>query len=303
MTGMNSPQAALREAVIVEPVSGRIGAEVSGVTLGGDLDPAGVAAIRAALLRHKVVFVRGQTHLDDAAHQGFARTLGTAVGHPTLPGDGGDFLLELDSHRGGKANSWHTDVTFVPDYPAISVLRAVVVPKAGGDTVWANCVSACEHLPPSLSAFARTLRGVHSNDYDYAANQTAADPELDAYQATFAARVLEAEHPLVRVHPETGEHALVLGSFFKRFVGHGLEESRRLYEVFQAHITRLENTVRWRWRAGDVAIWDNRATQHYAIDDYGDAHRVMRRVTLAGERPLGIDGEPSRWVTGEEAGA
>jgi taurine dioxygenase len=280
----------------VSPVSGRIGAEITGVALGGDLDPATISEIRAALLAHKVVFLRGQEHLDDAAHQAFAQRLGTPVGHPTLPGEGGDFLLELDSHRGGKANSWHTDVTFVPDYPAISILRAVVIPPAGGDTTWANCVAAHDRLPPSLRALAETLWTVHSNDYDYTANQEAPDEALDAYQATFTSTIIETEHPLVRVHPETGERALVLGSFFKRFVGHGHDESRRLYDLFQSHVTRLENTVRWRWRVGDVAIWDNRATQHYAIDDYGGAHRIMRRVTLAGDVARGLDGRSSRRI-------
>lgn len=281
----------------VTPVSGRIGAELSGLRLGGELDPAIVAGLRSALLRYKVLFIREQHHLDDAAHQAFARMLGTPVGHPTLPGDGGEYLLELDSHRGGKANSWHTDVTFVPDYPAISILRAITVPPAGGDTVWANCAAAYERLPASLKALAQSLWAVHSNDYDYAANQDHDDPALDAYQATFASTVVEAQHPLVRIHPETGEPALVLGSFFKRFVGHSQEEGRRLYDVFQSHITRLENTVRWHWRAGDIAIWDNRATQHYAIDDYDGAHRVMRRVTLAGETPHASDGRQSHTVT------
>lgn len=278
----------------VTPVSGRIGAEISGLRLGGDLDAAQVAELRTALLLHKVVFVRGQDHLDDASHEAFASRLGTPVGHPTLPGDGGEHLLELDSHRGGKANSWHTDVTFVPDYPAISILRAVVVPPAGGDTVWANCAAAYDRLPSSLRTLADSLWAVHSNDYDYAANQDGADAALDAYQATFTSTTLEAEQPLVRVHPETGERALVLGSFFKRMIGHSQDEGRRLYDVFQSHITRLENTVRWRWRMGDVAIWDNRATQHYAIDDYDDAKRVMRRVTLAGEPSRSVDGRRSR---------
>lgn len=283
----------------VTQVAGRIGAEIAGVRIGGDMPAHAVAAIREALLTHKVVFLRDQGHLDDDAHHGFGHLLGDPVGHPTLPGDGGDHLLELDSHRGGKANAWHTDVTFVPAYPAISILRAVVIPPVGGDTVWANCAEAYARLPASLRALADTLRAVHSNDYDYAANQDAPDPALDAYQMTFVSTIIEAEHPLVRVHPETGERALILGGFFKQFVDHGLEESRRLYDIFQAHITRLENTVRWRWRTGDVAIWDNRATQHYAIDDYAGAHRVMRRVTLAGDVPRGVDGSFSCTATGQ----
>ncbi|MFT3965451.1 MAG: TauD/TfdA family dioxygenase [Sphingobium sp.] len=282
------------DRLTVTPVSGRIGAEIGGLRLGDGLDPATIAAIRAALLRHKVLFFRDQGHLDDASHQAFARTLGTPVVHPTLPGDGGDYLLELDSHRGGKANSWHTDVTFVPDYPAASILRAVVIPPSGGDTVWANCADAYARLPADLRALADGLWAVHSNDYDYAANQEAPDAALDAYQSVFTSTILQAEHPLVRVHPETGERALLLGTFFKHFTGHGQELSRRLYDLFQSHITRLENTVRWRWRAGDVAIWDNRATQHYALDDYDGAHRVVRRVTIAGDVARGIDGRRSR---------
>jgi taurine dioxygenase len=171
----------------------------------------------------------------------------------------GRFLLELASRHGGKANTGHTDLTFMASYPSASLLRAV-----------------------------------HSNDYDYAANQTERDEGTDAYQAEFISTVYEAEHPLVRVHPETGERSLVLGAFFKQFAGVSASDSRRLYESFQAHVTRLENTVRWRWREGDVAIWDNRATQHYALDDYGADRRVVRRVTIAGEAPIGVDGTSSR---------
>jgi taurine dioxygenase len=109
----------------------------------------------------------------------------------------------------------------------------------------------------------------------------------------FAATVYETEHPVVRIHPETGERTLVLGNFFKRFVGLSAADSARLFGLFQDTITRLENTVRWRWAPGDVAIWDNRATQHYAINDYGAQKRVMRRVTLAGDIPVGLDGRPS----------
>jgi taurine dioxygenase len=291
---MLAPPLTSAPTLTITRIAGRIGAEIGGVHLGGDLAPPVVAAIRAALLAHKVIFFRGQGHLDDAGHQAFARLLGTPVGHPTLPGDGGEHLLELDSHRGGKANSWHTDVSFVPAYPSASILRALVIPPVGGDTVWANCATAYSRLPEFLRLLADDLRAIHSNDYDYAANQDQPDAALDAYQATFTATILKAEHPLVRVHPETDERTLLLGSFFKQFVGHGQEESRRLYDLFQAHITRLENMVRWRWREGDVAIWDNRATQHYAIDDYEGAHRVVRRVTLAGDIPVGVDGFRSR---------
>ncbi len=274
-------------------ISGRTGAEVRGIALDERLPDATLAALKVALARHKVLFFRDQTHLDDERHQAFGRRWGTPTVHPTAPAQVGRFLLELDSRHGGKANTWHTDLTFMASYPSASILRAVTIPPAGGDTVWANAAEAYARLPQPLRATADTLRAVHSNDYDYAANQTERDEGTDAYQAEFISTVYEAEHPLVRVHPETGERSLVLGAFFKQFVGLSVADSRRLYDTFQTHVTRLENTVRWRWREGDVAIWDNRATQHYALDDYGGERRVVRRVTIADDAPVGIDGSRS----------
>lgn len=280
----------------IEAVGGRIGAEVRQVRLGAELDDATLDRLKRALARHKVLFFRDQHHLDDAGHQAFGRRWGTPTTHPTAPAQVGDFLLELDSRHGGKANTWHTDLTFVTAYPAASILRAVTIPPAGGDTVWANTAEAYARLPEPLRQLADTLWAIHSNDYDYAANQTEPDEGTDAYQAEFIATIYEAAHPLVRVHPETGEKTLVLGAFFKQFEGVSASDSRRLYETFQGHITRLENTVRWRWREGDIAIWDNRATQHYAIDDYGNQRRVVRRVTIHGQAPVAVDGRTSRQV-------
>ncbi len=282
--------------------AGHIGAEVRGVRLSGDLAGGTAAALRAALRRHKVLFFRGQQHLDDTQHQAVARLWGELVDHPTVPSKDGTRILELDSQHGGRANSWHTDVTFEPDYPKVSVLRAVVIPAYGGDTVWANTAAAYEALPPALKALADQLWAVHGNDYDYAAArpQAAADDAgLKNYREVFTSRLIETEHPLVRIHPETGERTLVAGHFLKRFSGHSTHDSARLLEIFQAHITRLENTVRWRWAEGDVAIWDNRATQHYAINDYGDQHRVVRRVTVAGDVPLAVNGLHSRVLKSE----
>lgn len=277
----------------LRPVAGRIGAVVEGVRLSAELDQATADQLRRALSRHKVLFFRDQQHLDDAAHQALGRRFGAPTTHPTAPAQVGDFLLELDSKHGGKSNVWHTDLTFVTSYPAASILRAVTIPPVGGDTVWANTVEAYARMAAPLRALADTLWAVHSNDYDYAANQTEQDEGTDAYQAEFVSTVYEAEHPLVRVHPLTGERALVLGAFFKRFVGLGSSESRRLFEIFQAHVTRLENTCRWVWREGDIAMWDNQATQHYAIDDYGDQRRIVRRVTIHGEPPVSVDGRTS----------
>ncbi|SAL59149.1 taurine dioxygenase [Caballeronia choica] len=280
----------------VRPIGGRVGAEIRGVLLGAELDDTAIDAINAALLKHKVLFFRGQSHLDDAAQEAFAARFGETVAHPTVASLGaGSRLLELDSKHGTRANSWHTDVTFVDAYPKISILRGVVIPPAGGDTVWANTVAAYQHLPQPLRELADTLWAVHSNAYDYAATRSTPATEADlAYREQFTSTLYETEHPVVRVHPETGERSLVLGHFVQRFVGLSQRDSDRLLELFQDHITRLENTVRWRWTQGDVAIWDNRATQHYAVADYADAHRVVRRATVHGDAPVSIDGRTSR---------
>lgn len=278
----------------IVPVGGRIGAEVRGLPLSADLPADVLHAIRAALIRHKVLFFRGQHHLDDAEQEAFGRAFGNPVEHPTVPSRG-NFLFELDSDHGGRANHWHTDVTFVPGYPFASILRAVTIPPAGGDTTWSNCVAAYHDLPEPLRLFADGLRAVHTNDYDYAAERPdLSDEHRRQLRTVFAAKVYETEHPVVRVHPESGERALLLGGFVKRFQGLPARDSRVLYDLLQNYVTRLENTVRWRWSEGDVAIWDNRSTQHYAIDDYGAQRRVVRRVTLAGEVPVGIDGQHSR---------
>ena len=280
----------------IVPVAGRIGAEVRGIALSGDLDGDTIAAIRTALARHKVLFFRDQAELDDARHEAFAGLLGDPVAHPTVPvADGSRYLLELDSKEGYAASSWHTDVTFVDAYPAASILRAITIPAAGGDTLWANGASAYEGLPEALKTLVDGLWAVHSNKSDYAAALSIKDAKrAEEYSRIFASTVYETEHPVVRVHPETGERSLLLGHFVKNFVGLNSADSQRLFGILQDHITLPENTVRWRWRAGDVAIWDNRATQHRAIADFGLQRRTLRRATIAGNVPVAIDGRRSR---------
>lgn len=280
----------------VLPIAGRIGAEVQGLSLSADLDGTVFAQLQEALLRHKVLFFRGQHHLDDESHQAFGARFGRTVAHPTVPARSGTKLFELDASKGGgRADSWHTDVTFVDAFPKVSILRAITVPSYGGDTVWANTAQAYAQLPPALKQLADTLWAVHSNDYDYGADRAQVDAtRLRHHREVFVSEVYESEHPLVHVHPETGERALLLGHFIKRILGVSSAESARLFELLQSRATRLENTVRWRWQQGDVAIWDNRATQHIAINDYGDQPRVVRRVTVQGEPAVSVDGQRSR---------
>lgn len=291
---MTSTAPAAPATLTVEKVGGRIGAVISGVRLGGDLDEATVAAIRAAVLEHKVVFFRDQQHLDGDRHEAFGRLLGEPVAHPTVPSVDGKYAFAVDNDHGGRANQWHSDVTFVPAFPAFSVLRAEVVPPYGGNTLWANTAAAYAGLPQPLKVLAENLRAVHTNDYDYAAvRPEAPSTELLQHRKVFTSTKFETEHPVVRVHPETGERVLLLGNFVKKLAGLRGSDSRTLINVFQSHVERPENTVRWQWRTGDVALWDNRATQHYGVDD-SDAHeRTLRRVTIDGDVPVGVDGSRS----------
>jgi alpha-ketoglutarate-dependent sulfate ester dioxygenase len=281
----------------IRRLAGNIGAEITGVDTGTELGDDTVAQIRQALLDHKVVFLRGQS-LDYARQVAFAERLGPlTLGHPTLasPPDQ-PFLEEIDSRKGGRANHWHTDVTFVDRPPAFTLLHAVVIPPVGGDTIWANTVTAYESLPAELRDLADRLRIVHTNDYDYAAvfgRGERVDAATEAAQRQFLSTVYETEHPAVRVHPETGERSLVLGGFARTVLGFSPQASRDLIRLLQDYVIRPEHTVRWQWRVDDLAIWDNRATQHYAIFDYGAEHRRGERVTVAGPTPAGVDGRPS----------
>ena len=290
----------------VRRVGEHIGAVVEGVDLTSPLPATIAAEFRRAVLDHKVVFVRGQSGLDDLAHYEFAARLGTPTApHPTVRGDA-NAVLPIDSSH-GKANAWHTDVTFVDRVPAISVLRAVTLPSFGGTTTWANTAHAYATLHPAVQAMAERLWAVHTNLYDYAADHDerrigGIDVKEQAYRDEFGSDVFETEHPVVRVHPETGERTLLLGQFVKRIVGVSTRDSSALFELLQRHVTTLENTVRWDWRPGDVAVWDNRATQHYAVADYAGEHRVMHRITVAGDVPVSVDGVTSVVRRGDAKG-
>jgi alpha-ketoglutarate-dependent sulfate ester dioxygenase len=285
------------QPMFVHKIGGNIGAEIRGLRVGGGLDPETVSELLEELHRHRVIFLRDQQHVDDEVQRAFAALLGTLTRpHPTVERDG-DAILPVDSIH-GAANSWHTDVTFVDRIPSVSILRAVTLPPYGGTTVWANTVRAYALLPASLKALVDGLWAVHSNRYDYVSALDerrigGIDVEEQAYREEFEELEFETEHPVVRIHPDTGEPTLILGHFVRHFVGLPQRDSDDLFAVLQRRVTRLENTVRWTWRDGDIAIWDNRATQHYAVDDYDRLPRRMHRITLAGDVPVSLDGVPS----------
>lgn len=278
----------------IRRVSGQIGAEIRGVEVSGDLPQAVIAGIWANLMRHKVVFFRDQGHLDDRGHYAFASRLGEVITHQTLTKEQaavGAVLVMKSDEPGGRSDNWHTDGTFMANPPKASILRGLTFPDHGGDTAWVNTAHAYATLPPELKALADGLWALHSNEMTLATKPTLFQD--DAYLDYKPLKPFIAEHPVVAVHPETGERTLQLGYFVQRLLGYSRWDSARIIDLFQAHITRLEHMVRWQWKPGDIAIWDNRATQHYAVNDYGDQGREVRRLTLEGAPFVSISGRES----------
>jgi taurine dioxygenase len=283
----------------IRKVTARIGAKVSGVDIGKDLDPPTVAAIRAALNEHKAL-VFDDVDLDDDGQQRFARHFGTlTTAHPTVPAvEGAPNILPVDSER-GRANHWHTDVTFVLNPPQASTLRSIVVPPYGGETLIANSAAAYRDLPEPLRKFADTLWAEHTNDYDYAVPEESLDDKAAAARAQFTSITYRTVHPVVRVHPLTGERGLFIGGFAQRISGLSAAESRKILELLQSYVTRPENVLRWSWKPNQLVLFDNRITQHYAIDNYDGLPRRLNRVTVAGDVPVGVDGRASESLEGD----
>ena len=311
---VDEPGGRAATAVDVRPVATAIGAEVRGVDLSAPLDAATVGRVRAVLLEWKVIFFRDQQVGPDDQLR-FARYFGTvAPGHPTLPGLAGyPQVLPLSNRMAVDAqgasvieSEWHTDVTFVAAPPMGSILRAVQVPPLGGDTCWSNLVAAYDALSEPLRRMLDDLHAVHRNVL-HVARQGEGLPS--AIREQFGSRALAAVHPVVRVHPETGERALFVNpTFTSHIVELGRAESAGILAMLFDHLQRPEFTVRHRWQSGDVAFWDNRAKAHLAPRDVAnlvDAHgapviveREMHRVTVEGDVPVGPGGDVSRELDG-----
>jgi alpha-ketoglutarate-dependent sulfate ester dioxygenase len=269
------------------PVSPALGAIIEDAALSPDMDHSLVAAIRSALLDHKVVWFRGQV-LDATALTLVARRFGEPTpAHPVEPSlDGHPEVLPLDSDEGARADVWHSDLTFQECPPLGAFLHAVEIPAVGGDTIWADMTGAYRCLSPSLRAFVDTLSAVHSpaKAGGYFAGRDSTGGAGASGTATLSAR-----HPVVRVHPESGERSLFVNPLFTdRIEGLRRRESDALLSLLYDMSTAPERLVRWRWEPGDVAFWDNRCTMHYALLDFGERRRRMLRVALEGDRPSGI---------------
>jgi taurine dioxygenase len=280
----------------VHLLSPTIGAEVRGVDLASELDDDVIAAIRALWLDRLVLFFPDQ-ELTPEAQAAFARRFGAVTeGHPVEPTlDDHPDVLPIDSVK-DRTNFWHTDVTFMSKPPMASMLRAVVLPPVGGDTMWADTRAAYDTLAEPLRQFCETLVAIHFDPY-YAGVVAAGDGNV--WDGTKLERLWPVEHPVVRVHPETGRSNLFVNPQFtvglKGFPGPQADAFLRL---LYDHMTQPELIVRYRWQPGTLAFWDNRTTMHYGIYDYGDERRIMHRVTLRGDRPAGPAGVSAKLVFG-----
>jgi alpha-ketoglutarate-dependent taurine dioxygenase len=281
----------------VTPLSATIGAEIRGVDL-RDLDDATVAAIRSVWLDRKVVFFPGQ-HLTADEHVAFAARFGEATeGHPVIPGmKANPEVFEIDYTLARKYATkagaepppqngidWHTDVTYMPEPPMGSILRAVTIPAAGGDTMFSDQQAAYDGLSPAMQSFLGSLTAMHDGRpsfqgmLDLVGEGTWNGEKIVSLDPT--------EHPVIRTHPETGKRTIfVNGGFTTDIVGLTKTESDALLRLLLKHATQPKYTVRYHWHEGDVGFWDNRQTQHLVVGDFGDAPRVIQRVTLRGDRP------------------
>jgi taurine dioxygenase len=274
--------------IAVAPLTTVLGAEVSGVDLASPLDAPAIAAIRDALLEHKVLLFRKQS-LDPTTQARLASRFGELTpAHPVEPSvEGHPEILSLDSDDGARADVWHSDLTFQESPPLGAMLHAVVVPDVGGDTIWADMAAAYEALSPALRDFLTALTATHSaakaGGY-FAARDTGGD------KAAATAAAVPAHHPVIRAHPETERPSLFVNPLFTTKIdGLRRAESDALLDLLYEIATRPEHQMRWHWSAGDVAFWDNRCTMHYALLDYGKERRRMERVALEGDRPVGVD--------------
>ncbi|MEV7623677.1 TauD/TfdA family dioxygenase [Actinoplanes sp. NPDC089786] len=277
----------------LEPLSPHFGAIVHGLDLltASDDD---VKALRAALVDRKVLFLRDQK-LDDDAQVDLGRRIGElTASHPVVGGVDAAHpeVYALDSTDNGFADVWHTDVTFMKRPPLGSILRSVILPPTGGDTNWADAQLAYDSLAAPVRRLADQLTAVHdgTREFGYYLAQRRGG-QGNEWDGEIVTKLDPVEHPVVRVHPETGRKGIFVNpGFTSHIVGVSEFESRAILDLLYAHLTKPEHIVRHRWRLGDVALWDNRSTSHYANRDYGTERRVMHRITLRGDIPKGPTG-------------
>lgn len=284
---MAAPLNEIRNRITITPLAGALGAEISGADLTQPLDAETFGEIHQALLDHLVIFFRDQA-LTPEQHIAFGERFGELHVHPYIPNlDDFPQIIKLESADNGpgemayQSNTWHTDLTYSAKPPMGSILHALHVPEAGGDTMWNNLYAAYEGLSEPLRAFVDGLSAIHNIVVSMPADfmeQNWAPKQL----ARLHENTPPVTHPVVRTHPETGRKCLFVNrNFTSHIVGLHRSESDALLALLYAHIEQPEYAVRFKWRKHSLAMWDNRCTQHYALVDYR-SKRTMHRVTVCG---------------------
>jgi taurine dioxygenase len=271
----------------IDRAAGAIGAYVRDVSLADAAASSDLfQALREALLEHQVLFLRDQD-VTPVQYQAFARRFGQVEGHPayaTVPEAPDVQILESTAEAPSKIEVWHTDMTFRPAPPAITLLHGQIIPSFGGDTLWASIGAAYEGLSEPMRRLVDGLEAVH--DFRHGFQESLAEPGGAERLAGAIAENPPITHPLIVTHPETGRKVIYVNALFTtHIVGLTKAESRTLLEFLFRHIVTDEYTVRLSWEPKTVAIWDNRATQHKPVNDFFPQHRKMHRVTIAGDRP------------------
>ena len=272
--------------MIIDPVTPTIGAEISGIDLSQPLNSAMQDQIYDALMKHLVLFFRDQDLSPEAQYE-FATSFGTPAAkhpiYPHMPQHDRVVVLENDGDRPPDTDDWHTDLTFQPDPPFLSVLHAIEVPKTGGDTLWSNMYAAYDSLPGEIRALLDKSSAVHDMGA-FRNNYLGEEFDVDALNAGLA-NTGSAVHPMARIHPVTGKRLLFVNrSFTQSVTGMLKAESDRLLQYLFSHLESPNFQVRFRWKKGSIAIWDNRTTQHFAVADYLPAYRRMHRVIIDTDR-------------------
>lgn len=272
----------------INPLTVSIGAEVAGIDLSLPLSAAQRTAIQAALLEYQVLFFRRQP-LTPAQQHHFALQFGELHIHPIYPNIREHpeiMVLDTDDQNPPDNDNWHTDVTFIETPPLGAILAAKQLPPTGGDTLWSSGIAAFEALSPPLQTLLSGLRAEHDFTKSFPASRHARDEASRAQWEAARRKHPPLLHPVVRTHPVSGRRALFVNEgFTTRIVDLPVRESEALLNFLFAHIARPEFTLRWRWQLDDLAFWDNRVTQHYAVADYLPHRRIMHRATILGDKP------------------
>jgi taurine dioxygenase len=305
---MNAPRNTQYRHLDVQKIAGSLGAEVRGVDLSQDVSNDVLAEIRAALLDNLVIAIRDQD-ITPAQQLAFARRWGDIHLHPYMEGmpDHPEILaiIKRPSDTKNFGGSWHTDQMFSPAPAMGTMLYAKEVPSAGGDTMFTNQYLAYETLSDTMKALASQLRTVCAGDnFKSAGGRSRKERygrDISEMKVKDPGNVQTTSvHPLVRTHPETGRKALYIGGHVQRFDGMTDEESQPLIDFFMKHSIRPEFTCRVRWQTGTLTFWDNRCTQHFAVNDYPAESRVMHRITVCGDMPfLSRIDRLGRWQKGQ----